>query len=296
MSASNDVNRRMTKNTFRQFVYDAIEHFIPYGRFGDKIFAYYLFYRCHGRLPINEMRFNDVLFRFKVSDQILDPACTFTTDKEFVKLYVKSILGEKYNVPTLAILHTEEEINNYDFPSNCVLKPTHSSQRVIVRKNGSEIDYDKCREWLSHNYYYASREANYRYLSPKIIVEPLLYNGVLVTDYKIFCFNGQAKCILFLSDRFGENASKTLFDTEWNPIPIQYDSHPSDTTAEKPHNLPEMIEAAEKLSGQFDFVRVDLYSGEDHIYVGELTHCHMSAMKRFSSEEDEILLSEIIFG
>ena len=286
----------MTKNTFRQFVYDAIEHFISYGRFGDKMYAYYLFYRCHGRLPKNEMLFNDVLFRFKVSDQILDPARIFTTDKEFVKLYIKSIVGDKYNVPTFAVLHTEEEINNYDFPADCVLKPTHSSQRIIVRKNGAEINYDQCREWLRHNYYYVSREANYRYLSPKIIVEPLLYNnGVLVTDYKIYCFNGHAKCILLISDRFEGITSKTHFDTEWNPIPVPIGSSPSDTTAEKPHNLPEMIEVAETLSGQFDFVRVDIYSAEDHIYVGELTHCNMSAMQRFSSEEEEILLSEIIF-
>ena len=64
---------------------------------------------------------------------------------------------------------------------------------------------------------------------------------------------------------------------------------------EKPANLAEMISVAEKLSEHFDFIRVDLYSGDDFIYVGELTHCHMTASERISTEE-EILLSETIFG
>ena len=70
----------------------------------------------------------------------------------------------------------------------------------------------------------------------------------------------------------------------------------SHTLPERPENLPEMIEIAEMLSEPFDFIRVDLISGEDTLYVGELTHCHTSATQYFSSKEDEILLSEIIFG
>lgn len=84
----------MLKKLILNNIFWVIEKIIPHGRIGDTIFAYYLFFRNHTRLPKNEMLFNDVLFRFKVSDQFIDPARTFTTDKELVKLYLKSLVSQ----------------------------------------------------------------------------------------------------------------------------------------------------------------------------------------------------------
>ena len=49
------------------------------------------------------MIFNDVIYRMKISDEILDPLRIFVTDKEYAKIYTKSIIGEEFTVPTIKI-------------------------------------------------------------------------------------------------------------------------------------------------------------------------------------------------
>lgn len=41
---------------------------------------------------------------------------------------------------------------------------------------------------------------------------------------------------------------------------------------DRPETLDEMLNIARKLSEPFDMVRVDLYSVEDQVFFGELTH------------------------
>ena len=67
-------------------------------------------------------------FRVKTSDEIEDPLRRFVSDKELVKEYVRETIGEQYNVPTLAVLHTPAEVDAYEFPANCCIKPTHASR------------------------------------------------------------------------------------------------------------------------------------------------------------------------
>ena len=75
-----------------------------------------------------------------------------------------------------------------------VVKPTHASGLVHFVK---DTDFDKSDfiDWLSLNYYNVSREANYRYLNPKIIVEEPVFGRKDVDDIKFFCVNGQVKVI-----------------------------------------------------------------------------------------------------
>ena len=89
------------------------------------------------------MTFNDVLYRIKTTDEILDPLRVFVTDKEFVKLYVKAVIGDEYNVPTLAVLRSIDEVRAYSFPPQCCIKATHSCDKVIVRRDSGPIDYNK---------------------------------------------------------------------------------------------------------------------------------------------------------
>ena len=43
------------------------------------------------------------------------------------------------------------------------------------------------------NYYNRSREANYKMLKPKVIVEELIFNDENIKDYKFFCYNLKPK-------------------------------------------------------------------------------------------------------
>ena len=92
-------------------------------------------------------------------------------------------------------------------------------------------------------------------------------------DYKFFCFHGEPKFAYVAIDHFpGVKSKISLFDLDWNRLPVTYDNHPSiNKPLEKPKNLEKMIELARKLSKDFPFVRVDFYEVGDKVYVGELT-------------------------
>ena len=129
---------------------------LPKNRFGDKIYSFINFVFKQGRFPTNKMLFNDVIYRLKVGDEILNPLRIFTTDKEYSKIYVKFMVGEEFCVPTIKIFKKYEDVVDYNFPSECCIKPTHSSGTFIMRTNDSKIDYHKIKEWFSENYYFRS--------------------------------------------------------------------------------------------------------------------------------------------
>ncbi len=265
----------------------------------------------HKRLPGNRLLFNDVLYRIKTTEEITSPLRVFVSDKEFVKLYVKAVAGDQFNVPTLKVLHTIEEARGYRFPSSCCIKPTHMSGQVILRQQDSPVDFEKIDKWLRTVYYnHTSREANYKTLTPKVIVEPLIFGGTNPTDYKIFCYMGKPKLIQLDIDRYIEHTEK-FFDPEWNEMPFSIHYPRSRRTVEKPKNLGKMLEVAGLLSSRFNFVRIDLYSNGEECLVGEITNCPGGAtgfvtnlysngaeylIGEMTYPEAEIIASKMIFG
>lgn len=269
---------------------------LPYSETGDKLAYWHGFFVQHDRWPGTRMLFNDVLYRIKSGPEITSPERTFTSDKELVKTYISGVVGDRYNVPTLAVLRTAEDIEKFDFPRPCVIKPTHGCGGVTVLGASSAPDRAALTSQLSDNYYFVARERNYKALKGKLIVEPLLFDGQDVNDYKVFCWRGKAKCILFVNDR-SRSFFRHLLDLDWNLLPVPLEPLDVDKPVPpRPRALEEMIEVAEKLSRPFDFVRVDFYLDGDRILVGELTHCHQGANERFRSFEDEQRLSDIIWG
>ena len=159
-------------------------YLVPTTRWGDHLISFLRFVRHNRRLPNQPNGYNDRFYRLKVTDEILNPLRVFVSDKEFVKLFIRGALGEDRSATTYAVLKTPEEIEAYDFPPDCVVKPTHASQRVIFRQHGSDIDREEIKSWLSLDYYRISREANYKPLQPKVIVEELLFKAVGIPEYK----------------------------------------------------------------------------------------------------------------
>ena len=57
-----------------------------------------------------------------------------------------------------------------------MIKPTHLSGHLIIKKEEDGVDLEKIKKWFSMNYYDRSREANYKTLVPKVIVEEMIFN------------------------------------------------------------------------------------------------------------------------
>ena len=283
-------------NLFVVFCRTLLTILLPKNRLGDKIYSFINFIFKQGRFPTNKMLFNDVIYRIKTGDEILNPLRSFTQDKEYSKIYVKFMVGEEFCVPTIKIFKKYEDVVDYNFPSECCIKPTHSSGTFIMRTNDSKIDYHKIKEWFSENYYFRSREVNYRFLTPKVIVEPLLFGDSDIRDYRFFCYKGKVKLIMV--DREPKHSlqikQRTFFDLKWNEqtFKLAYKAE----TVPKPSNLEQMISIAEKLSSDFDFIRIDIFSNGAKCFVGEITHIHANASQKFIPTSDEKIVSKIIFG
>jgi hypothetical protein len=203
-------------------------------------------------------------------------------------------VGADHCVPTLAVLRSAEEVDAYQFPDRCCIKPTHASGLIRFRKSGEAIDKEEIKRWLKVNYYESTRERNYRDLEPKIIVEPLLFGVAGATDYKMFCYKGRVKLIEVHVNRFTSHAAG-IYDRNW-VLQDYCNSRTLPAQVGRPPNLDAMIEIAENLSSDFGLIRIDLYSDGESIFVGELTNCSGNANEPFEPREAEIVASRILFS
>lgn len=204
-------------------------------------------------------------------------------------------MGDEYNIPTLAVLKTDQEIDDYQFPDNCCVKPTHGSGEIIIRRNNSAVDRGLLKLWLKQNYYDKSREINYKTLEPKIIIEPILWNNDNISDYKFFCYKGKVGLIQVDLNR-RTNHTRLLFDRNLNPQSFRLHVPKEDGPFSLPENITKMIDIAEPLSAKFDFIRIDLYSDGDSCKLGEITNYHLGGNETFFPPSAEVAASKLIFG
>src|SRR5262245_54324656 len=268
---------------------------LPYTRFFDNLYHRLLFLKKHHRFPKDQLLWNDVWFRIKTSDEIENPLCVFVSDKENVKDYVRQVVGDEFNVPTLAVLRSPAEVDAFDFPAECCIKPTQASAQVILRRGGAPVDRERIKRWFAINYYDVGRERNYRRLKPKVIVEPLIFGDTNVEDFKIFCFNGEPRIIQVDVDRYIDHTRK-YFDTGWNELDFSIIYPRAAGAFARPANLDVMLDVARRLSAQFSFVRIDLYSDDHQVLVGEITNCSENAGGFFVPSSAEQAASRLMFG
>lgn len=268
---------------------------VPKNRTGDYLCSLAHFVTKHRRLPRRRNgSMNDALFWIRTSGELLNERRVMVSDKEHVKDYIASAVGHQYNVPTIAVLRSIEAARAATYPSRCVIKPTHLSGKVLFRRNGEAIDFGILESWFSMNHYSTAREANYRFLQPKVIVEPILFDSDSLEDFKIFCVNGAPRFIQVDSDRYTAH-KRNYYSVDWQLLPFSI-MYPSGMGIAMPNNLREMLSVAERASRPFSFLRVDLYTDGQRIYVGELTNCPDAAIGNFIPASGEAIAAKLLFG
>jgi hypothetical protein len=163
---------------------------------------------------------------------------------------------------------------------------------VILRKQGEPVDRALIKSWFDINYY---RMGARRTTSPqpKVIVEPILFGSWNLKDYKIFCVNGTPKLIQVDVDRYIEHKRK-YFDAAWNEQPFSIKYRRTDETIARRGTWTK-CSALRRSSAELRFVRVDLYSDDNSVCVGEITHCADNADGRFKPASAEKLVSDYLF-
>lgn len=280
--------------------YRTLATFLPQKRWADNFLSTYNFWKHHKRFPRkNAGFFNDALHYIRTTDEILNPLRGYISDKAFIKDYVKAKIGEEYTIPTLAILN-ERQAQNFNYPQRAIIKPTHMSGEALFRFKGETLDSSKIQRWFHSNYYHTWREINYRYLEPKVIVEPLIFdqenssNYTIPLDYKIFCLHGEPKIIQVDAGRFKKH-TRNFYTLDWEELPIEF-CHPRGPSQGKPTNLSEILWIASILSKEFNLIRIDLYSDGKKIFVGEMTNLHGNGLEKFRSADEEKLFADYLFG
>lgn len=261
----------------------------------DKIRYFLKFYKILNlKDPIT---FNEKIIWKKHNE--INPLSFEVSDKHLARNYVLSIDNSVLMPNIYAIVYSIDEIDFDILPEKFVVKATHGSgwNKIIIDKekiNKYQI-LKLCKKWLSMNYYYKGREKVYKNLIPKIIFEELLLDedGKIPNDLKCFCFNGKVKFIQVDLDRFSNHA-RIIFDEKWNKLPVQLQYPMSVKNIPKPDCFDSVIVIAEKLSKNFDFIRVDLYILNNKIYFGELTNYPGCGLEKFKPSSYDRIFGDML--
>lgn len=205
------------------------------------------------------------------------PEYTKMVDKVLAKGYAASLIGEQYIVPTLGVWNHFDEIDFDQLPNQFVLKTNHSggSTGVVICKDKNSLDKavakKKLEASLKHDISRTLVEWPYRNINRKILAEE--YLGDDLTDYKFYCFNGEADVVLNCIERQTGCPKFYFFDKSWNlrRLNKRGKEAPEGFTLPKPEGMDKMFEVAAKLSVGLPYARVDLYNVEGKIYFGEIT-------------------------
>ena len=200
-----------------------------------------------------------------------------------------------------------DNVNEIDFsklPNSFVIKTTDGggglNVKLVTDKNKENLEAlrEKVNSWLNVKDINAGREWAYTGIKKsQIIVEELLVNKANpeagIEDFKILCFHGQPKYIIVDKDRY-INHKRNFYTPEWKRVNVSTDHEQFEDEYPKPKNFESMMEIAKKLSGDFPFVRVDLYNLEGKIYFGELTFYPWTGYVRFTPDEFDFTLGKLM--
>lgn len=252
-----------------------------------------------------------------------NPILSLLADKVSVRDYVKSKIGESYLTKEIAVLEDPEEIRYLNFPSNFALKANHGSGAMILVWDGAasvqglpirpvtpdwnqylinpknwddELALRLAKIWFGQNYYFRVGqfpEWGYKNIKPMLLVEEILTNsqGQLPEDYKFFIAHGRCQFVQVDTSRFSGH-SRDLYTPAWSHIPVTNIYPNSGEALKRPLALEEMIEVAEKLGEDTDFVRVDLYVTSSGVKFGELTNYPGGGVEPYSPNAFDALLCQ----
>lgn len=247
----------------------------------------------------NPIRFSEKMQWLKLYDR--KDEYTEMVDKYAVRKFVSNRIGEEYVIPVIGVWNSFEEINFSELPQRFVLKTTHDSGGIVICTDKNTFDIEQARKKitksLSRNYYLTGREWNYKNVVPRIIAEEYLENDSKegLHDYKVWCFNGKALYVQYITGRISEVTYEGFYDRDWQLQPFSYHNQRMLQPIPRPKRLEELLMLAEKLSEGLPFARVDFYIlQDDSIKFGEITFVPMGGTETWKPDSMDIELGGLI--
>lgn len=265
------------------------------------------FFKFKKRLNLKDPQTLDEKIQYlKFHDYYKNPLVTQCADKYAVRDYVKQCGCEEILNELYYVWDSVDEIEWDKLPSQFVIKWNFGCGHNLICFDKSKLDIEdakrKLKEWYkTHDtFYLAYSEMQYKGIPPKLICEKLIEtgDGGLPVDYKFYCFDGRAECVLVCCDRDeeGNDAKYYFFDRNWelkryNKLGKEA---PEGFTLPKPQNIEMLFDYAEKLTKVFPFVRADFYLENGKCYFGELTFTPMAGFDTNRLPETQLLFGEMV--
>lgn len=230
-----------------------------------------------------------------------DPLMTQCVDKYREKFYLADKGLEQYVPKTLQVHDKIEEVDYSTLPNAFIIKCNNGYGNNYIVRDKSKMNIVEINhvfnEWHSTSPVVFGREWAFINVEPKILVEELLVSedgtqkGDL-NDYKVMCFNGEPRVVWVDIDRYS-NHCRNFYDLQWNQLPVESDCPVSKAPVPKPYGLEKMIEIAGVLAKDFPFVRVDFYSVNNRVYIGEMTFYPWSGCVNYKPDSFDFELGDM---
>lgn len=205
-------------------------------------------------------------------------------DKLAMRRYVEQKVGAEFLPKVYCVTDDPRNINWRELPERFVIKASHGSGFVSVVTNFNPSDtlriekmVNICLDWLKVDYGRSSREWAYVNLPRNILIEEFIESNHrgedgVPWDFKCFVFDGRCAMIQVDTGRFLDHRMN-LYSPSWDLFDCTYIGlYPQNKNPlERPAELGEIIELAEKIGAGIDFVRVDIYTVKTKPLIGELT-------------------------
>ncbi|MFK7833402.1 MAG: ATP-grasp fold amidoligase family protein [Winogradskyella sp.] len=224
---------------------------------------------------------------------------TLVADKYTVRSYVEEKIGKEYLIPLIYQTKNPSDLIPENFPDcSFIIKNNHDSGGYEIVKDKSLVDWPEVQKRfkrsLKDNFYYSTREWQYKNIEPRVIVEELLTteDGEIPNDYKFHCFNGKLAFVHVDIARFGDRR-RNLYDANWNFIPCVW-QYENGEMEEKPELFEKMKSLAETIAKDFIYSRVDFYAVKGKIYFGEITFHHHSGTQKFKTEGCDLKFGQLL--
>lgn len=263
-----------------------------------------LFLKKFGRLP--ELRepetLNEKLLKLKLERYGSSPLVRRCADKYLVRGYVAECgCGHTLN-KLYAVYDSADEIDWDSLPDSFAMKWNFGCGYNIICPDKAQLDIPaagrQLEKWGREPFWAYYSELQYRNTEKKIIVEEYISGpgGTPPEDYKFYCFNGHAYCVLLCSGRSEGWPRFYFFDRDFRLLRINRDSMAAapELSLPKPELLDEAFETADRLSGEFPFVRVDLYITEKGVRFGELTFTPAAALDNKRLPETDLMFGSMM--
>ncbi len=210
----------------------------------------------HGRWPdlAKPRTFTELIQLRKLHDR--DARMPVLADKLRAKVFAEARLGNNWIIPTL--WHGDALPETPPWPRPFVVKSRHGcNQRAFVRTGHEDWQAIRRRAagWMRTRYGSWLDEWAYSKIPRGILIEPFVgTHGVLPVDWKIYVFGGRACFVQVHLDR-EHHHRWIVMDRHWQRV----SAPTADADPAPPPSLLAMLDAAETMAADFDFVRVDFY-------------------------------------